>query len=313
MKNLRQYVLLTLVVFMININFIVCIRANSNFTIGLELGTQIYEIKHYDELTWNNTIDSSINPIHWFGGEANKVGARSQLTIENWDNNDFITSVIFKKFLYSNETLSVFPIVSDYGYGNDYINENYTHYYFVWAYSFHLWSFTTDKFNIRPDFYYQHSMIMKNPQNFTQILENYNDYADKINNNATLQSLNISFPILTGDDLLWPLVVRNFAIAQPINEYLKTLKGALDCNNVSIEGNTLIFQREGEQNYSVEATYNSQGLIETFVVKNSEGSIVYKITSSYTKTVFYIILGIIAICVLGIVIVFIIKKISRKA
>ncbi len=51
-----------------------------------------------------------------------------------------------------------------------------------------------------------------------------------------------------------------------------------------------------------------QGLIDHIIVKNSEGYIFYKITSFYPKTIFYIILGIIAVFVLGIVVVLIIKK-----
>ena len=314
MKNSRLKILLLFGFLFINIYFIPFLEANTNFTNGLELGTQVYEVKHYDEIAWKNTVNFSISPRYWLGGEANIVGAKSKVTVVGWSSRDFITSEIFAKFIYSNETLSLLPIVSNYGYDEAYIDENYKHSYFVWEYTFHYYSFTTREFDIH--WYFQPlnvSMIMKNPQDFKQILDDYNDYASKINNDTTLQSLNISFPTLSGDDILWQFVLRRYTIAKPITNYLIALKSALNCKNVSIKGNTLIFQKRGEKNYIIEVAYNPQGLIETFIVKNSEGYILYKITSFYPKTVFYIILGIIAINIAGIVILFYYKKTHKKS
>ncbi|MHA2009712.1 MAG: hypothetical protein ACW980_20555, partial [Promethearchaeota archaeon] len=288
------------------------LKANSNFTNGLELGTQVYEVKHYDEITWKNTVNFSISPSYWLGGEANIVGAKSKLTVVRWRTRDFITSEIFSKFIYSNEILSLLPIVSNYGYGKAYIDEYYTHSYFVWEYTFQYYSFTTREFDIYRDFQVNISMIMKNPQDLKQMLDDYNDYASKINNNKTLQSLNISFSTLSGDDFIWHFIIGRFAIAHPINDYLTTLERVLDYKNVTIEDNTIIFQKHGEKNYIIEVAYNPQGLIETFIVKNLEGYIIYKITSFYPKTVFYIILGIISLCVLGIVTISIYWKIRLK-
>jgi hypothetical protein len=220
---------------------------------------------------------------------------------------------MFDKFIYSNETLSLLPIVSNYGYDEAYIDEYYTHSYFVWEYTFQYYSFTTREFDIYRDFQVNLSMIMKNPQDLKQMLDDYNDYASKINNNKTLQSLNISFPTLSGDDFIWRFIIGRFAIAHPINDYLTTLERVFDYKNVTIKGNTLIFQKEGVQPYNVEVSYNSQGLIEIFTVKDSEGYVIYRITSFYPKTVFYIILGIIGLCVLGIVILFYYKKFHKKS
>ncbi|KKN19655.1 hypothetical protein LCGC14_0943570 [marine sediment metagenome] len=312
MKNKRLILIILLGVLLLNTHLMPFLKANSNFTNGLEVGTQVWEVKHYDEMAWQNTVNSSLNPKHWLGGEADKVGAKSKLTFESISNNDFMSSVIFKEFIYLNETLSIFPIVKENGYGEDFINDLNHTYYFVWNYGFHDWVFTTGEFIYQSSFEAEFSIILKDPHDFKQILEHYNDYASRVNNDTTLQSLNISFPLLNGDELLWQFALRRFLVAIPTNNYLITLKDALNCTNASVEGNTLIFQREGETNYSVEVTYNSQGLSETFVVKNSEGSVIYKITSFYPKTLFFLILGIIGLCVLGIVILVIVKKIKLK-
>jgi len=308
MKNRKQMLLLFLGIILINNCLITILKANSNFTNGLELGTQIYEVKHFDEITWKNTVNFTKNPNHWFGGEANIVGAKSKLTIEGWYYTNFMTSVFFATFFYSNKTLSLFPIVKSYGYGETYINEYYSHYYTVCSYDYHYWPFTTGEFDIHPSYDMEHSMFMQNPQEFQPIFENYNEFAGIITNDTTLQSLNISFPFLTGDDFMWQFVMNRFVVGTPINDYLTTMLNVLESKNVTIQDNTLIFQRLGEQNYTVEVTYNKQGIMETFNVKNSEGYTIYKITSSYPKTVFFIIVGIIASSVLGIVILFVIKK-----
>jgi hypothetical protein len=295
-------------ILLINICTIPFIQANSNFTFGIEPGTQIYEVKYYDELAWNNTVNASMSPSNWLGGEADKEGAKGRLTIQDIAGTEFQTAVLFKLLVYSNETLSLFPIVSDYGFGNMYINQHYLDYYNVWLYGFHYWLFTTSEFEFRSSFSVERSVVMEDPRDFTQILNDYNDYAATINQNATLQALNISFPILSGDDLIWQLVLSRFVMSSPVNDFLTELKESLDCKNVSVLGNTLIIQKHGEQNYNVELTYNFRGIIESIIVKDTEGYAFYKITSFYPKIILYIILGILAISSVGIVVLVIIRK-----
>jgi hypothetical protein len=295
-------------ILLINICTIPFIQANSNFTFGIEPGTQIYEVKYYDELAWNNTVNASMSPSNWLGGEADKVGAKGRLTIQDIAGTEFQTAVLFKLLVYSNETLSLFPIVSDYGFGNIYINQHYPDYYNVWLYGFHYWLFTTSEFEFRSSFSVERSVVMEDPRDFTQILNDYNDYAAIINQNATLQALNITFPILSGDDLIWQLVLSRFVMSSPVNDFLTELKESLDSKNVSVLGNTLKIQKYGEQNYSVEVTYNFRGIIESIIVKDTEGYAFYKITSFYPKIILYIILGILAISSVGIVVLVIIRK-----
>jgi len=304
----RLIIISLLLIPLINQYLIFIAYANANYTSRLEKGTQILEVKKYDDQTWKNTVNVTSTPRDWFGGNSDKIGAKSKTTLLEMGHRDFMTSSIFHTLIFTNKTSSIFTIVRNYGYGEEYINENYTYYYFAWEYSFHYWTFTSSEFKIQPDFFYDHSIILQNPQNISQILDNYNEFASTINNNATLQSLNISFPLLSGDYLVWQFIIKRFAIGNPINDYLTTFTNILDCKNTTIQGKTLIFQRRGIKNYTVEVFYNPQGIIETFKVKNSEGYVFYEITSFYPKIVFYIILGILAVFVMGIVVLFIIKK-----
>ncbi|MFW9784477.1 MAG: hypothetical protein ACFFFB_19510 [Candidatus Heimdallarchaeota archaeon] len=308
MMNRRQIMIYILGILSICVSTTPFIQANSTFTFGIEPGTQIYEVKYYDELTWNNTVNASMSPSNWLGGEAYKVGAKGKLTIKDIAGTEFQTAVLFKLLVYSNETLSLFPIVSDYGFGNIYINQHYPDYYNVWLYGFYYWFFTTSEFKFRSTFTTERSIIMKDPRAFTQVLNDYNDYAATINQNATLQALNITFPILSGDDLVWQLVLSRFVMSSPVNDFLTELEESLDCTNVIVLGNTLILQKHGEKNYRVEVTYNGRGSLDTFIVKDTEGYAFYKITSFYPKIILYIILGILAISSVGIVVLVIIRK-----
>ena len=295
-------------IFLMNLCLITIVHADTNYTIALEKGTQVLEVKQYDEQAWKNTVSLTLNPSDWFGGEADKVGAKSKFTNLGWGYNDIGAYFVFVDLVIPREALPIFSIVENYGYNYTYININFKRYYKIWDFDFSYWSFTTKEFNATPDVFYYDTYIFKNPQDFKTMLDDYNNYSGEINNDSTLQSLGYSFPILSGDDLLWQLITSRFAIANPINDYLTAITDVLECKNVTIHNNTLILQRSGEQNYSIETTYNIQGTIDSFIVKNSESNIIYKITSFYPRNLFYIILGVITVCVLGLAIIIIIKK-----
>ena len=309
----RQVVILLMGVLVTNITIFPFVEANSNFSNGLELGTQIYKVKKYDDVVWKNTINLTINPSHWFGGEANVIGAKSKLTIEELGYSEFLTSVIFKSIIFSNDTLSLYQFVSNYGYNDTYIDDMFTRWYLAWTYKLHYWSFTTHEFDIHSTLDAEHSKILRYPQNFTQILEDYSNYSRQINNDTLLQALNISFPIIKGDNFIWHFIINRFAIGKPINDYLTTLINVFNCTNIILQDNILILQKNGRENYFIELSYNPQGIIETLIIKNSEGYIFYKITSSYPQTIFYVILGTIVFFIFGLAItIIILKKTIRK-
>ena len=302
-----KYVIVFLLIIPISTHSLIFIvSADSNYNIDFEKGTQVLEVKKYNDQIWQNTVSITSNPSDWLGGDADKIGAKSKITLLWWGGNDIIAYSLFKNLIIP----QIFSNITSYGYNYSYISDNYPYYYFVWEYGFHYWVFTTKEFNDNPDNFDEILYILEEPQNYSKLLNDYNDFAGKINNDTTLQLLGYSIPIYNGDDLFWRFIIGRFALAKPVKEYLTIFTDTIDCENVSIQENSLVFQRSGEKNYSVGVTYSDQGLIDRFVVKDSEGNIFYEITSSYPKIIFYIILGIIAISVLGLATLVMIKKIK---
>lgn len=309
---IKFIIIILLGITLINQYSIILVQAQSDYNPALEMGTQILEVKRYDEQTWKNTVNITSSPNDWFGGDADKVGANSKITLFEWGYGGASTIAIFTMFVIPQNTMHIYNLLWEYGYDQTFFFNNYPHDYTTWAYFYNYWQFTTKEFNDNPDNSQRHSIILPYPQNFSTALNDYNNFSGIINNDTNLQTLGYSFPILSGDDLLWQYFTRRFAVASPINEYLTTLTNTLECENTTNRGNTLIFQRHGVQNYTVEVTYSTKGIIDHVVVKNSEGYIFYEITSFYPKMIFYIILGILAIFILGIVTLVIVKKIKLQ-
>jgi len=289
------------------------LHAYENYNLALEKGTQIIEISEYDEQAWNATVNVTSNPNDWFGGEADRVGAKSKITVLDWHQDDMNTYGMFSGLMIPKDYLPTYIAIRDYGYNHDYIANKFSNYYFVWQTSFVFRSFTLNGFSNFSDYTVQGSMILRYPENINKLLEDYNEFAIIVNNDTTIQSLNYSLPILSGDDFLWHFVLERFTIGTPTIDYLTTLIGTLECKNVSIQGNTLILKRNGVKNYTAEATYNDQGNLETFLLKNSEGYVFYKITSYYPKITALIIAGICGLSVLLLITFFLFyKKKYRK-
>ncbi len=310
-KKLKYLVLLLIEIILMMFCLGVLVAAETNYTIASEKGTQILEVKYYDEITWKNTINKTITPSDWFGGDADKIGAKNKLTTLGWYDSSFGTYSMFADLVIPKETLPLFPIVRDFGYNYTYLDNNYRYNYFIWILLRSEWFFTTKEFDDNPNDTYYMPFIIKNPQDFIKMLDDYNDYTIEINNDTILQSLGYSFPILSGDDLVWQFIIGKlgrFAIATPINDYLTDMVEVLGCKNVTIQNNMLIIKRSGELNFILEVTYNSQGTIDSLTFKNSESSIFYEITSCYPRFISFIILGIIAIFIIGLVIIVFIKK-----
>ncbi len=309
---IKFIIILLLGIDLINQYSIILVQAQINYKPTLEMGTQILEVKRYNEQIWKNTVNINSSPIDWFGGEANKVGAKSKNTLFELGYGGASTTAIFAYFVIPRNVIDIYNLLWEYGYDQSYIENNYNRNYIDWGYSFSNWRFTIKEFNDIPDILHSHSIILQFPQNLSTALKDYNNFTAIINNDTNLQSLGYSFPILSGDDLLWQFFTRRFAVASPISEYLTTLTNTLECENTTNRGNTLIFQRHGVKNYTVEVTYSTKGIIDYVVVKNSEGYIFYEITSFYPKIIFYVIVGILAIFILGVATLVIVKKIKLQ-
>ena len=99
-----------------------------------------------------------------------------------------------------------------------------------------------------------------------------------------------------------------FTIARPFNSYLTTLIDKLDCDDSEVKGNTLILEKKGEEDYTVEVTFSDQGMQSSLVIKNDEDRVIYEIIQDNTDMVVLIVSGVIAASVAGIIIVLIRRR-----
>ena len=303
MKKVRKLQIIMLVfldLILINYEMYILVSSNSNFTLSLEKGSQFLEVKNYDKQAWKDTINITSNPTDWFGGESDIIGAKSKNTIMGWHESKLFTLGFFDRFFQWFD-IDFYSTLSNTFYGYEYIMDNYPANYSIWNYDFTFWSFRTEPFDNYSESIMEYSLILRNPSNFKNILDDYNEFAIIINNDTTLQTLNLSLPTLNGDEFLWNLVMHGFTLASPINNYLTEIINALECENVSVNENTLIFSRNGEKDYIVEFIYNSLGKLDTVIVKDYDDKLIYEINSTYPKFTALIILGIISGVILGLV------------
>ncbi|MFX0007954.1 MAG: hypothetical protein ACFFA7_06760 [Promethearchaeota archaeon] len=302
----KMIIILIIIIPLINLILISVVHADTPYLNDLEIGTQLLQVKKYDVETWKNTVDNESTPSDWFGGDADKIGAKSKITLNVFFDRNVTANSLFASVVIPQNYLPIYELIRDYGYGENYIENHYPNVYEVWSYYSSFWRFTTKEFKWNAISKY--SYIFKFPQDASSLLNDYNNFSGIINNDTVLQSLNYSLPILSGDDIVLQLITKRLAVGNPKNQYISSFINAVGCINATIQGNSLILQRYGEKSYSVEATYKTQGFLDNIIVKDSEGYIFYKISSLYPKVIFYILIGIISISILGVVTVLIIRK-----
>ena len=176
------------------------------------------------------------------------------------------------------------------------------------------WFFVSGAFNESYNSAIDMPLMLNNPADYKKILDDYNTLAYEIQSDnfgiydAIVKAM---FQNITADDFLWQLALNNLAMGAPISAYIKELVDTLGCENASHSGNTLIIERTGETNYTVEMTYGAQGTVISFVVKDTSGTVIYQFISvGNTNWIVYIIVGVIIGC-FSILIVFIIYKKRR--
>jgi len=301
-KKLKLTVLMFLGIFIINYELYPLVSSNSNYTLPLENGSQIYEVIYYDEEAWKDTINVTSNPTYWFGGESDTIGTKSKTTVLGVGEGGSSTMTMFSRLFFSWFDVNS-SILWDYGYDQSYFFSNYPNDYNLWTPKLTFWPFGTAPFDnysnyIHPSF---SSFLFREPLDFQSILNDYNDFAAVVNNDTALQTINFSMPIFSGDDFLWHFILDRYVMVNPINNYLTEVINALECENVSIHENKIAFMRFGEKAYIMEFTYNSRGSLDNVIVKNNDNNLIYKITSSNLKFVVYIIIGISLGVILGLI------------
>ncbi len=278
------------------------VSANPTYEIALTKGTEIFEITKYDNDGWENTVGNTTMPDDWFEGDSNKTGAQGKYTVKGWNYLKLKTYEIIRQVMFSTEQFMAFMTLSGLGYNETEINNNYTNSYWLWSGEGAEWDFTDSEFNETADDPISKIVVLKNPEDYNKILDDYNDLVDTILNDSKVETyIQSQFSNITADELLWKLIFEGLATASPFNGYLNALINALNVENATVNQNTIIIERYGVTNYTVEVSYGSKGTLSTFIVKDVSGQIIYQITSYNTEWIFFTILMTIGISFVGIV------------
>jgi len=138
------------------------------------------------------------------------------------------------------------------------------------------------------------------------MLDYYNNLSAELNEKLSFSPY--SFPNLNADEFLWQLALNGLAIAKPQTEYLQVLIDDLGCENATSSGSTLIFERYGETNYTVEIMYGSEGTMSSLSVKTVAETVIFRIISTNSEWMFFLIITVVLICIAGISVVLILRK-----
>ncbi len=293
--------------------FSASILAADKYQSTLSKGTDEFTVILYDESAWKTTVDSSLKPNDWFEGDANITNAKSKITLKGfttgtWGMYDVLTTIFFPE-LYetATEIYTLLTLMDLQGYNETTINANYTSTYGYWYGIRSVWNFTDGIYEENPS-YTDGIIILQEPSSYKTMLNDYNILAGDLDGNIVLQMQGYSFPNISADEFLWQLVFSGFSIAEPQSDYLSEDVNELGCENITVSGNTLIFERNGLTNYTVEISYGGKGMISSFTVKDLNGITIFQFSSSNTEWIFYLILIISLASVIGLVIFIIIRK-----
>ena len=311
--NLLSAILLGVIIFgMLS----TAVTASSTYQLTLAKGTDILTVKQYDDADWKSVVNVSTNPSFWFEGDANIAGAKSKTTILGWNDIawqtwDVFISLFMSEYFSFEDLVILLAAMNKVGYNETTINANYTDSYNLWYGVRAVWNFTDAVYLEQPS-YTEGILVFKDPLDFKTILDDYNTIAAELNGNAFIQLTGLSFPNLTPDDFLWQLALNGFAAAAPRTPYLTDLINELGCENASSNGNTLVFERSGETNYTVEISYGGDGTMSSFTVKDVGEGIIFQIISANSEWTFYLILVILAACGAGLVVYIVIRRRKPK-
>jgi len=289
------------------------VSASPNYELTLTKSTTEYTISQYDDAGWKATINPSSDPKILFAGDANIMGAKSKQTIKGWVDTTYttykaLTSLYFSssEFLLWNMYLVNFTAA---GYNETSINEDYPDTFKAWYGISAKWWFTEHEFSETPNNTMSPIIIMKNPLDYKTILDNCNALIEDILNNTAIHwSIKLLFSSKSADELLWQMVFYGLGVATPQSEYLNDVVTELGCDNTTVSGSTLIFEKNGVTDYTVEVSYGSKGTLSDFEVQDFDGDVIYLITSSDTDWIFFTIL----FSVIGITMVVVIYGIIRN-
>ena len=293
-KNRTSLLSLTIIsLFLIGI-LSTSIVASSTYQLTLAKRTDDFVVELYNGAEWKTTVDSNSTPSDWFEGEANITNAKSKTTLKGWTTNtwdtyDVLTSIFMPEYFNFTETMALLFLMDSQGYNETTINANYTNDYSLWYGWRAVWNYTSNDYEESPS-YSDGIIILQNPLDYKSMLDDYNNLAEDLNGNFFIQFSGYSFPNVSADEFLWQLALSGLAIAEPQGNYLESLITELGCENASVSGSTLIIERYGLTSYTVEISYGDKGIMSSFTVKDIGDTVIYRITSSNSEWLFYLIL-----------------------
>ena len=288
------------------------IAASSMYQHTLTKGTDDFVVELYNGAEWKTTVDSTLTPSDWFEGEANITNAKSKTTLRRWTtttSNTFevLTSIFMPLFFSEGEIFVLSNLINE-----TTINTNYTNEYSL-SYGLRaVWNYTSTDYEEAPSHPRDGIIALQNPSEYKPMLDDYNELTDYLNGIFAIQLLGYSFTNISAEEFLWLLALNGLAIAEPHENYLESLITDLGCENASVIGSTLIIERYGVTNYTVEVSYGERGMMSSFTVKDINDEVIYKITSSNSEWLFYLILIIVSASSVVLVAYVIIRNRRRK-
>lgn len=287
---------------------ITMVSASLNYRSTLVKGTDNFTVSQYDAAIWKTTVNNSTTPSDWIEGETNITGAKSKVTMRGWrdttwDTYDVLTGIFMPEFFTLEEIFPLLGFMNMFGFNETTINTNYTNNYKLSYGVRSVWNFTSSGYPEEQS-YVDGIMVFKNPSDFKAMLDDYYNLSAKLNEVYILPH----FPSVSADEFLWQLALNGLAIAKPQTEYLQVLIEDLGCENATSSGNTLIFERYGEANYTVEIKYGGEGTLSSLSVKTADETVIFRIVSTNSEWEFFVIIAVVLICIAGITVVLILRK-----
>ncbi len=293
------------------------VSASTIYQLGLRKNTDEYTVIQYDDEGWKATVNPASNPKEYFNGDANVTSAKSKQTIKWWVDQTYTTyGALLLLYFKTSEFLSwnyFQDNLTAAGYNETTINANYTNTYNAWYGVSSEWYFTDGEYEETPNNNFSTIIVMKDPSNFNSILDDCNAIIEDIKNDPTVNNtLKFSLSNKTADQFLWQLAFKGLAIAEPYSNYLESLVSELGCENTTVSGSTLIIERYGITNYTVEVSYGERGTMSSFTVKDINDEVIYKITSSNSEWLFYLILITVSAVSVALIVFTVVRGKKRK-
>jgi len=288
------------------------IVASTTYQHTLRKGTDDFVVELYNDAEWKNTVGSSLILSDWFEGEANVTNAKSKATLRGWSTTtsstfEVLTTVFMPLFFSEGEIILLSNLINE-----TKINANYTNDYSLSYGVRSVWNYTSTEYEEAPSHPRHGITALQNPSEYKPMLDDYNELTEYLNGIFAIQILGYSFTNMSAEEFLWLHALNGLAIAKPHENYLESLITGLGCENASVSGSTLIIERYGITNYTVEFLYGEKGMMSSFTVKDISDEVIYKITSSNSEWLFYLILIIVSISSVALVVYLKIRNRNRK-